>query len=239
MPLWDCDAALQIALDEVLLNRGPGGSRTWVPDAPAVVLGVSSRACDEIDRQACEADGLRILRRMSGGAAVLLSPGVACFSAFLPYEAFAEAASIGGAYRLAARAVAEALARLGIPTTFEPPCDLACRGRKLVGIAQARRRSSALVHGTVPVVLDIESMGRYLEPPPQEPAYRAGRPHVDFMTAAGREVAACGTADVVRELARAFDAARLPRLDAGPDSLADAQDLAATKYRTDAWTFRR
>jgi lipoate-protein ligase A len=48
--------------------------RVWEVDAPALVLG-STQADDVVDRAACDAAGVTVVRRRSGGGAVLVEPG--------------------------------------------------------------------------------------------------------------------------------------------------------------------
>jgi lipoate-protein ligase A len=203
------------------------------------VLGISSRAAEELHVPACEADGVPVLRRLSGGAAVLLGPGAVCFGAFLPHEAFPDAATIGGAYRTVVSALARAFASVGVQTGFELPCDVTVGARKLVGMAQARRRSASLVHGVVPVTLSVGEVERYLSHPPEEPAYRAGRSHGDFMTTLADEAPSVTVEDLVAALGRGFREARLPPLEAEAEERERASELLKERYADRAWIFRR
>jgi lipoate-protein ligase A len=72
--------AENIALDEALLDeaeaRGPEAEylRVWESRAPLVVLGRSSKA-EEVNLAACRERGMPVLRRSSGGAAIVAGPG--------------------------------------------------------------------------------------------------------------------------------------------------------------------
>src|SRR5438067_2221926 len=69
--------AENLALDEALLEAAEAGEltgdilRLWEMPQVAVILGRSSRASDEVDLAAAEAANVPVLRRSSGGAAVV------------------------------------------------------------------------------------------------------------------------------------------------------------------------
>ena len=48
-----------------------------------VVIGRSSRTADEVDLEYCRAEGIPVLRRCSGGAAVVVGPGCLMYSVVL------------------------------------------------------------------------------------------------------------------------------------------------------------
>src|SRR5690348_8693943 len=83
--------AENLALDEALLlqaEAGQGGEvlRVWEWHHPAVVLGSGCRLAEDVDEPACQADGVPILRRSSGGGTVLLGTGCLLYSLVLNYE---------------------------------------------------------------------------------------------------------------------------------------------------------
>jgi len=85
------DAAENLALDEALLlaaEAGTGGEllRLWEAPRHAVVVGAGGSVALDVNVPACEADGVPILRRASGGGTVLIGPGCLCYSLVLGYE---------------------------------------------------------------------------------------------------------------------------------------------------------
>lgn len=137
-----------------------------------------------IDGAALRRDGVRLVRRPTGGLAVLHADEVT----------YAVAAPLGGAlprgvvatYSRLAEALAAGLERLGLPvdrpspsTTPDPSprreaeqahCfswrtthEITVGGRKVLGSAQRRRRGAVLQHGSLPVKLDREAIARYIE----------------------------------------------------------------------------
>ena len=91
-----------LALDEALLELAHDGLstmpcvRTWMATEPAIVLGSSSRVDEEVDRQACAAAGVRVVRRPSGGATVVLGPGCLMWSVITPHPEGASQRQVPG-----------------------------------------------------------------------------------------------------------------------------------------------
>ena len=85
-------AAENLALDEALLDEAEASSagcetlRLWEPQEPAVVIGRSSQAAIEVRLDACRELAVPVLRRASGGAAVVTGPGCLMYSLVLSYE---------------------------------------------------------------------------------------------------------------------------------------------------------
>ena len=238
-PRADRPVELELALDEVLLNEAVRGARLWTTKSRAAVLGISSRVAEEVATEECRRKGVSILRRMSGGATVLVTRGVVCFSYYLPHESIPAAKNISGAYRYAIEVLKAAFDELGMFTGFEPPCDVTYAGRKLVGIAQARRRVSALVHGVIPVDLSVSEVTRFLPDPPEEPAYRNKRSHEDFMTTVRRERPSATVARVAAALTLAAEREGLATIEPSVEDEARAAELVEKKYGNDEWNLRR
>ncbi|HMO87089.1 MAG TPA: lipoate--protein ligase family protein, partial [Lacipirellulaceae bacterium] len=85
--------------------------RLWESPHAAVVLGRSSPAA-EVDLAACQAAGIPIVRRASGGATVLLGPGCLAYAVVLDRRTRPELAGVDGAHDLALGRLAAALAAL-------------------------------------------------------------------------------------------------------------------------------
>jgi lipoate---protein ligase len=176
-------AADNLALDEALLLAAESGAagevlRLWEWPRPAVVLGAGCRLADDVDEEACRADGVRILRRASGGGTVLLGPGCLLYSLVLRYDRAPALAEIQPSYTYILGRVGQALDAAAAPAGTS---DLAIEGRKFSGNAQQRKRDHLLHHGTLLYAFDPDPVARYLRPPPRQPEYREGRVHADFL----------------------------------------------------------
>jgi len=179
-------AAENVALDEALLlaaESGDGGEllRFWEWEKPAVVLGAGCRIADDVDEAACDADGVPILRRASGGGTVLLSRGCLLYTLILSYDRDPTLTDIRRSYHLVLGRIAGALAEGIGAIELAGISDLVIAGRKFSGTAQQRKRDYLLHHGTLLYDMDVSQIPRYLREPPRQPDYRGGRPHLDFV----------------------------------------------------------
>jgi lipoate-protein ligase A len=145
---------------------------TWSP--PALSLGYAQNAFLEIDIAQCQRSGIDIVRRPTGGRAVLhdqevtYSLIVAQPTSFFPDDLL-------GSYKVISQAIIRGLSFLNVHAVLEPPrrtisshphlavsCfltlssyEIAVDGRKLVGSAQRRFRGALLQQGSLLLQLDI------------------------------------------------------------------------------------
>lgn len=129
---------------------------------PALVLG-STQPAGDVDEAAAARAGVEVVRRRSGGGAVLLAPGEALwFDVAIPAGDPLWSPDVGRAFHWLGRAWAEALAGLGVvarwhdgPMQHTPwsrrvcfaglgPGEVLVDGRKVVGLSQRRTRGAAL-----------------------------------------------------------------------------------------------
>jgi len=145
----------------------------------AVVLSRSRDAAREVRLDACRRDRVAVVVRPSGGGAVVLAPGVVVASAL-------HLADGGFPDRYFARfcaAAAAALAACGVaPTARLGVSDLCLGDRKIAGTSLRLWRERVLFQISVLVDPDLALLDRYLAEPSRAPAYRAGRPHREFVT---------------------------------------------------------
>lgn len=182
LPAWGHDEEL------IATVRADGVARAvayaWPPaGAPpvAVVVGRGGDPAVEVRLDAARADGVPVLRRRGGGCAVVLDPGNAVVSLALPLPGVGE---ITAAFAAISAWLIGALAACGLPDARqEGTSDLAIAGRKIGGSCLWRTRGLVYYSTTLLVRPDLTLVERYLPHPPREPAYRAGRPHREFMGA--------------------------------------------------------
>ncbi len=159
-------AGLHAAWPEV--DRHPGDRAVAVcrPTGPAVVLG-STQSTDVVDAEAAAARGMDVVRRRSGGGAVLVVPGDPVWiDAWVPAEDTLWSADVTGAFHWLGQAWGSAFEHLGLtgvevqgagPGRCTRWSTLVCfggvgagevtvAGRKVVGLSQRRNRLGAWFH---------------------------------------------------------------------------------------------
>jgi lipoate-protein ligase A len=249
--------AENLALDEALLDEAELAGcptetlRLWEPRRPMVVVGRSSRIDAEVHRQACRRRGIPILRRCSGGAAIVTGPGCLMYALVLSYQWRPVLRAVDCAHRFVLGTLASALRPL-VP-------DVACRGTsdlamgqfldrsrdaavklpvekggiaagsyasKCSGNSMRCKRDHLLYHGTLLYDFPLELIEECLAMPPREPDYREGRSHEAFVANLPLAVSA------IREaLVTAWDAS-----EAGADwPRVQTARLVAEKYSRPEW----
>lgn len=223
-----------LAADEALWESaeagGPEVLRFWESPAPFVVLGYANRAEREVNLAACRARGVPVLRRVTGGGAVVQGPGCLNYTLVLRLESRGPTASIPGTnLHILQRHAAALTALTGQPVRRRGDTDLALGERKCSGNAQRRGRQALLFHGTLLLEFELDLIAALLPAPSREPDYRGGRPHRDFLMnlhlPADAVKAALRQAWGAERAAAAWPAARVA-------------ELVAEKYARAEWNFR-
>jgi lipoate-protein ligase A len=183
-PPANLHAGLHLARDWQLFQSVESGPsehlfRIWDVQEPVVVAGHGNRLEDWIDLDACRRDGVPVLRRFSGGGAVVLGPGCLNYAVAISLVSRPELADVGASLCFVLQHVVGALGLAGL--AIAAPSDLSLDGLKVSGNAQRRGRRAMLQHGTVLYDFDPTLASRYLASPPREPAYRRRRRHEAFM----------------------------------------------------------
>jgi lipoate---protein ligase len=179
-----------LALDEALLDEAEAACqptetlRLWEPLAPMVVVGRSSKIAAEVHVDACCRRGIPILRRTSGGAAILTGPGCLMYALVLSLQRRPVLRAVDAAHRIVLGELARELSLLAPGVTHRGISDLAIgpEGRKFSGNSIRMKRRHLLYHGTVLYDFPLELIEECLAMPPREPEYRDGRTHRAFVT---------------------------------------------------------
>jgi lipoyl(octanoyl) transferase len=183
------DGAWNMAVDEAILEAYASADPKPAPTLrlygwePATLsLGRSQRADGSHDAGVMAQEGIGLVRRPTGGGAVLHE----FERTYAVIGALGLAPFPGGViatYRTIAEALTRSMMRLGVaaipvepargsPRDAAAACferlgawELAVNGRKLVGSAQARRRGALLQHGSIPMRLDPSRLAKVLGSP--------------------------------------------------------------------------
>jgi lipoate-protein ligase A len=179
--------AANLALDEALLEQAECGGnpmevlRLWEFASPVVVVGRGSRVNTEVNVAACQGHRVPILRRSSGGAAIVAGPGCLMYSAVLSYERRPQLRLIEKAHRFVLGRVLSAVQSLLPEARQQGTSDLTLGEHKVSGNSLRCRRTHLMYHGTLLYDFPVQSIGQYLQMPPRQPDYRQRRQHEQFV----------------------------------------------------------
>ena len=181
------DPADHLAFDEALLLEADAGNssealRVWEFSQQVVVAGRATRVDQEIDREFCAAREIPVLRRCSGGAAVVGGPGCLMYSVVLSFEGHDGLHRIDVAHRYVMERVRDAVAKQLPGAALQGTCDLTWQNRKCSGNSLRIARRHLLYHGTLLYGFELPLIGQALREPPRQPDYRSGRDHESFVT---------------------------------------------------------
>ena len=224
-----------LALDEALLDAAEESEepaevlRFWESDHLVVVLGRSSKAAVEANLKACQADGVPVLRRCSGGAAIVAGPGCLMYAVVLSYEVHPELRALDLAHRFVLSRLREALLPLASGVQLRGTSDLAVGDHKFSGNSLRCKRSHLLYHGTLLYDFDLTLLVKYLGAAPRQPAYRKGRTHRQFVMNIPLIAAAMKQA-----IGDAFGVSQL--LTNWPQEMVG--ELVRERYSVDSWNLR-
>jgi lipoate-protein ligase A len=248
------DGATNMAIDEAVLRavargQAPPALRLYAWAPPCLSLG-RGQPVDDVDRRAVQAAGYDLVRRSTGGRAILHADELT-YSVVVPQGDPRVAGSVVESYRRLSRGLMRALELLGVeeiaadqrvdhrdpegPVCFEVPSDyeVTAAGKKLVGSAQMRAQGVVLQHGALPLRGDIARICPLLAQHPDPARVRARATTVE--RARGRAVT---WGEAAQALAQGF--AEMLNLRLAPAELtagerAAARQLRQEKYATDDW----
>ncbi|MFZ5651676.1 MAG: lipoate--protein ligase family protein [Bacillota bacterium] len=244
-----------MAIDEAILmahsrGRNPPTLRFYGWDPPALTLGYFQKPADTVDFEACGRLGIDVVRRPTGGRAILHHREVT-YSVIARDNNPLVAGTVEQSYLRLSRGLLMGLRKLGAdvalnearrpagkgPACFDSPAlyEMVVNGRKLAGNAQCRREGCVLQHGALPIVNDSRTLFQILRFPSEEEREEQrlnfSRSAISLEEALGRPV---HPGEVTEALARGF--AEALEIQLVPGDLTDeemeiAEKLSKEKYR--------
>jgi lipoate-protein ligase A len=251
------DGATNMALDEAILHAVAAGRasptlRFYAWEPPCLSLGRAQKMGD-VDMNALKATGFDLVRRPTGGKAILHIDELT-YSVVAPETEPRVAGGIVESYRRLSAGLISELEKLGMtgivadqhaknrclqgPVCFEVPSDyeITVGGKKLVGSAQMRAQEVVLQHGALPLHGDIARICPLLATRPDPVRVRARATTVE--EALGRRVSWDEAATALTEGFTEALNLRLERKELTEKERAQAERLREEKYATQAWTQR-
>jgi len=158
-------AALNMAIDEALIEsvsevpilRIYG----WRP--AAVSIGYFQSMNEEVDVPKCREIGVDIVRRLTGGGAVLHENELTYSFISRRYPQ-----NIVESYKWICDAIVISISKLGFDASFVPLNDIVIAGKKVSGNAQTRRKGVLLQHGTILLDVNVNKMFSVLKVPSEK-----------------------------------------------------------------------
>ncbi|PRA80311.1 biotin/lipoate A/B protein ligase family protein [Microbacterium sp. MYb66] len=235
---------MNLALDEVLTARVGEGRRRptlriWEWNESAVVIGSFQSYRNEVDPEGAARHGFDVVRRISGGGAMLMAAGqIITYSLYVPASLVA-GMTFADSYAFLDDWVLQALRSLGIDAVYQPLNDIASPTGKIGGAAQKRLANGGVLHhATLSYDIDGQMMTEVL---------RIGREKLsDKGTASAakrvdplRSQTGLERAEIIerfKDTFRSLTDAETGSISA--DEYADAEALVASKFATEAWLHR-
>jgi lipoate-protein ligase A len=156
-------AAENMALDEALLElkgrgRTPNTLRFLQFSPRAVLVGFHQSVAEEVRIEYCEAHGIEINRRITGGGAIFFDESqlgweVICHKGFFDLRFVSRKM-----FRRLCDPVIEALGRWGLEAAFRPRNDIEIKGRKISGTGGTESEKAFLFQGTLLVADYVDTM---------------------------------------------------------------------------------
>ncbi|KDR95571.1 lipoate-protein ligase A [Peptoclostridium litorale DSM 5388] len=257
---------MNMAIDEAILSyhsKGlvPPTLRFYRWDPATISLGYFQKSDKEVDIAQCKASGIDVVRRLSGGRAVLHDSELT-YSLIVSEDYPMLPKSITESYKIISGGLLKGFDNMGISADLSPVVSLknkeftssACfdapstyeltvGGKKIVGSSQVRQLGVVLQHGSVLNDLDVEKLFSTIKMSSPKAKERIKSSFTQKATSIKHEQGECAKwEDLCNSFFNGFKDAL--DLDIEIGSLTDeememAKVLCETKYSRDEWTFRR
>jgi len=258
------EAAWNMAVDEAIAESCrqklvPPTIRFYTWTRPALTIGYFQKAERDLDQDICEKEGIPIVRRITGGRAVLHGNDLTyCVASGADIAELPD--TIRGSFLEISRGFIEGLRPLGIEADSvrfsakeaarSPLCfmsaswyEITCKGRKIIGSAQRRWKDGMLQQGSVLLDFNPEAYHKFFRFPDQtrkEQLIRESQNRViglnDLLPTR------MSPATITKQIATGFEKALGITLKPANLTLLEqerASHLARTKYPEDSWNHFR
>ncbi len=245
-------AAMNMAVDEAMLlsqQEQPNPTlRFYTWSSPAFSFGYFQDIATEVDVEACRADGIELVKRMTGGGTVVHGQDLT-YTLILPRHAGEK--SISEVYQCIGQSLVKAFAKLGIPAechavgadalkTTQNICltnpadyDVMCDGKKLAGVSVRRNRNGMMFQGYIS--LDMPSLSILARVSRDPEVQQILIKKSTAINTAGRFITKSALIEAISEIFNigvAFHSGKL-----SSSERAQAETLADTKYAATKWNF--
>lgn len=262
-------AAQNMAVDEAILKAHAAGEVPptlrfygWRP--AAVSLGYFQSAADEIDIAACRANRIDVVRRLTGGRAVLHDVELT-YSLVVSESDPLIPPTITASYRYFSQGLIAGLRGMGVEAQMSMPreaygqsrrrhASAACfdasshyeityAGRKLIGSAQVRKEGVIMQHGSILLTFQPATLVPLLNLPSEDKRNELTEVLAKRVTSVSEILGRCvGWEEVYQAMSASFGPALGIDVIGGEltaGEKAAANELIASKYSQDSWNLLR
>jgi lipoyl(octanoyl) transferase len=257
------NGAWNMALDEAILTftaskQMPPTLRLYAWDPPCISLGYAQTSKD-VDLQALETQKWDIVRRPTGGRAILHQNEVTYSICTATDEPFMKG-NILESYCRVSKALLVALEKLNVhadaqkvytdlPTTAQAACfevpsnyEITVGGKKLIGSAQSRKMGGILQHGALPLSGDLSQIHQVLRFSSIDEREKANARLSDHATtlesASGSQISYTKVCDaLISAFSENLNTDLIPEQPSN-EEIEHTKKLIKEKYSNATWTFR-
>lgn len=263
-------AARNMAIDEAMMHQVASGApptlRLYGWEPAAVSLGYFQDFGTEVDEEACNSLGIDIVRRLTGGRAILHDVEVT-YSLVISESHPMIPPSVTESYRVISEGLVRGLELLGLdarmtiperrsrsngerrlgssPACFDAPSwyEVTVDGKKIIGSAQVRKNGVVLQHGSIPLELDAEKLFTVLSFKSEEARERSKavflRNATSVRASLGKPISFMDLSDaLLNGLCEALGI-RFEEGELEDKEREMVEELISTRYTKDAWTQRK
>lgn len=165
------DGRLNIAFDQALidLRRDDVIADTirFLQFTPSALVGRHQALSRELHIDYCRANGIRTVRRITGGGALFMDQGQLGFELVFRREALG-LSSLSDLAKAICEAAAQGIRNLGVDAQYRPRNDIEVSGRKISGTGGFFEGDTIFYQGTFLIDMDVEKMLAALNVPKEK-----------------------------------------------------------------------
>ena len=152
------DAAFHFSVEEYIVKNYPWDEPVLMiwQAAQCAMLGSNQIAEAEIDMEIAALNGIRVVRRSSGGGTIFTDMGTLLYTFIMPYT------QENSPWEVAAAIIVKALNNMGVPAVIEGRNDILVDGGKVSGLAQYIRNGRVCSHGSLLYDADLATLSSLL-----------------------------------------------------------------------------
>ncbi|MEO5356332.1 MAG: hypothetical protein H7844_03420 [Nitrospirae bacterium YQR-1] len=174
----------------------------WEPCETLIVLGRSNVAADEVYMHRAQQSSIRVLRRMGGGGAVVLSKGMLILTFSTMSNVLVNPSDVFNTVNMKIMSVLSSygvreLSLMGIS-------DICLNSKKILGSSLYLPQGGIVYTASLLFNCELSDIEKYLKFPTRYPQYRAERTHSEFLTTLYKEGYTMPAESLAQSLMKSF-----------------------------------